>query len=151
MAPNSRAASDRQRPDRSNTTSSWLNTGGLLGRTLGKGDSLNTKHNVSKETGQLQVGEKLALRWVGTRQSVVAHSQKSLSGMKASVAMSTSVKGCRTPARAGTPSLHASPLRVGVVQASGEETAGSTNLCGLMRGYGDLNGRGVAGDADRAN
>jgi hypothetical protein len=61
------------------------------------------------------------------------------------------VKGCRTPARAGTPSLHASPSRVGVVQASGEETAGSTNLCGLMRGYGDLNGRGVAGGTDSAN
>ena len=61
------------------------------------------------------------------------------------------VKGCRTPARAGTPSLHANPSRVGVVQASGEETAGSTNLCGLLRGYGDLNGRGVAGGMDVAN
>lgn len=61
------------------------------------------------------------------------------------------VKGCRTPTRAGTPSLHADPPRVGVVQASGEETAGSTNLRGLMRGYGDLNGRGVTGGTDSAN
>lgn len=61
------------------------------------------------------------------------------------------VKGCRTPTRAGTPSLHADPPRVGVVQASGEETAGECNLCGLMRGYGGLNGRRVAWGTDSAN
>jgi hypothetical protein len=45
--------------------------------------------------------------------------------------MPASVKGCRMPVRGDVPMVSRVELRAGVVQASREETAGSTNTVGI--------------------
>lgn len=91
---------------------------------------------------QTEMFLKLAAIPIMQRSTYQAFSAKNrLSGLRGR--LTAPVKGCRTPSRAGTPVTTCQPARVGVVQASGEETAGSTNLGVPIGSYGDLNERSV--------
>lgn len=62
VTPNSCESSAGERPARTNSTICWRNSAGYGRRTLDICDSLNTKNDVSTESGQLQLQSQRLLR-----------------------------------------------------------------------------------------
>lgn len=56
VTPNSRESCAGERPARTSSTIYWRNSAEYRGLTLDICDSLNTKHDVSTEPGQLKLG-----------------------------------------------------------------------------------------------